>query len=268
MSVLVPRLLRSGVLALWAVVLGAMIATGRINAYLHPAFQPWTLAAAIVLGILALLVLLAPETDAVGCLPAEARSLPAQLLGTLLLTAPLLTAFLGSESSFSATTVRNRTYVQDVTQLPGITPVEPALPGETNSAAADLFVGPDGPPKTPTGEVAAEVIDLLYAAQVPEMRPDFENHRVQFIGQLMPARHNNPHGDRYDIIRMFMTCCAADAQPVAVTVEPAAKTTLPEMSWVKVTGTATFPVVGGQSTPLVKDVVIEKTDPPQNTLIY
>lgn len=268
MMELVPRLLRSGVLFLWAGVLGAMIFTGRINAYLHPVFQPYTLAAGIVLAILAVLVLLAPESEAVGCQPQAGQTLTNSILGALVLSVPLLTAFLGSDSSFSATTVRNRTYVQDVTQLPGATPVDPALPDDNNPAAADLFVGQNGPPKTPTGEVAAEVIDLLYAAQVPEMRPDFENQRVQLIGQLMPARTNNPHGDRIDIVRMFMTCCAADAQPIAVTVAPATKTSLPEMTWVKVIGKATFPIFSGQCVPLIEDATIEKTQPPKETFLY
>ena len=40
------------------------------------------------------------------------------------------------------------------------------------------------------------------------------------------------------------------------------------MTWVKVTGKATFPIVGGQRMPLIENGVIEKTDPPQDTFLY
>jgi uncharacterized repeat protein (TIGR03943 family) len=118
------------------------------------------------------------------------------------------------------------------------------------------------------GDVQAEVIDLLYAAQLPEMRPSFENKQVEVIGQLMPAKENNPKGDHYDVVRMFMTCCAADAQPVALPIQPAAKPGLPEMTWVKVTGKATFPVVGGQRHPMLEGATVEKTKPPEDTYLY
>ena len=46
---------------------------------------------------------------------------------------------------------------------------------------------------------------------------------------------------------MFMTCCAADARPVATLFEIDQKPELPEMTWVKVTGTATFPIENGRA---------------------
>lgn len=271
MNSLPQRLLSSGVLAVWAAVLCIMVLSGRINSYLHPAFHPYALAAGVVLALLALLVLLAPDLDA-GCTPPARSSLGHTILA-LVLVGPLLIAFAASDSTFSATTVRNRTYVQDIRQLPGAPPpstVEPALPEEDpgNPAAAELFTGADGPPRTAAGEIKAEVIDLLYAAQLPELRPDFDNQPVQMIGQLMPTRGPNPDRDRHDLVRMFMTCCAADAQPVAVTVQTDAPVDLPEMSWVLVSGTATFPLVGGQRQPLITNGRIEKTPPPRETLIY
>jgi uncharacterized membrane protein YcgQ (UPF0703/DUF1980 family) len=116
--------------------------------------------------------------------------------------------------------------------------------------------------------VKAEVIDLLYAAQLPEMRPTFENKTVELIGQLMPAKEHNPDGNRYDLVRMFMTCCAADVQPIAIALQPAEKPTQPEMTWVKASGTATFPVIDGQRRPLLENVTIEKTDPPEDAYLY
>ena len=51
------------------------------------------------------------------------------------------------------------------------------------------------------------------------MRADFENKEVELIGQFMPPRADNPKGDRFNLVRMFVICCAADARPVAITVK-------------------------------------------------
>ncbi len=272
MTSLLHRFLTAGVLIVWGTVLGAFYFTGRITAYLHPNFQPFTLAAGIVLVVLALLVFLAPDLEA-SCAPATDRSPLRSVLLALVLVVPLLVTFAHSEDSFSASTVTNRTYVQDIAQLPGATspaPVEPALPdGESSGqSSGDTPADPDAFPKNAAGDLQVQSIDFLYAAQLPDMRAQLENQSVEVIGQLMPAKTNNPKGDRFDVIRMFMTCCAADAQPVALPVAPKEKPNLREMTWVKVTGKATFPVVGGQRMPLIENGKIEKTDPPEDTYLY
>jgi len=43
---------------------------------------------------------------------------------------------------------------------------------------------------------------------------------------------------------------------------------LPEMAWVKVTGTAAFPLEGGQRKPLIQNAVIEKIEPPEDPYLY
>lgn len=263
MTSLLQRLISAGILMTWGSVLCALYFTSRLEAYLVPTFQPLTLAGGVVLVVLAFLVLLAPtDENAGGCAPA---SWPARVLGAVVLIGPLFVALGTSQDQFGASMVANRNYASDVAQLP-TTAATDALPGEDPAAA-----GTDEPPKPPTnaqGDLKAEVIDLLYAAQLPDMRPTFEDKKVEIIGQLMPAKENNPQGDRYDVVRMFMTCCAADVQPIALPVHPGAKPELPEMTWVKVTGTAAFPVVGGQRRPLIENATIEKTEPPDDTYLY
>jgi uncharacterized membrane protein YcgQ (UPF0703/DUF1980 family) len=53
------------------------------------------------------------------------------------------------------------------------------------------------------------------------------------------------------------------ARPVAVTVQTAKKDSIAEMSWVKVTGKATFPVEGGQRIPMVVAKEVALCDPPE-----
>jgi len=63
-------------------------------------------------------------------------------------------------------------------------------------------------------------------------------------------------------------CCAADARPVAVTVQTSQAAKLPEMSWIKVTGKATFPVEAGRSVPVVEADSVTPTDAPPESFIY
>jgi uncharacterized repeat protein (TIGR03943 family) len=274
MNSIAHRLLTSGVLIVWGAVLCAFYFTGRITAYLHPTFQPFALAAGCVLVAFALLTLLAPNLDA-SCGAGAPRSSVHGVLLALVLVGPLLFAFANSQDSFGASTVANRTYVQDIAQLPAALPptaADPALPDDGSTTGPGDTASPaDQPPEFPknaAGDLQAQVVDFLYAAQLPDVRSQLEGKPVEVIGQLMPAKSNNPHGDRFDVIRMFMTCCAADAQPLAVSIQPREKSKLAEMTWVKIRGRATFPVISGQRMPLIDEASIEKTDPPEDTYLY
>ena len=91
-------------------------------------------------------------------------------------------------------------------------------------------------PRNEAGQIKAQTVDLLYAAEEPTMRADFENKDVEVIGQFMPARANNPEGDRFNLVRMFVICCAADARPVAISVQmdkvqPTARDELGKSHW-------------------------------------
>ena len=84
----------------------------------------------------------------------------------------------------------------------------------------------------------------------------------------MPDASNNASGHRFKAVRMFMTCCAADARPVATLVECDTLPKLPEMTWIKVTGTATFPVENGRRISILKAERVEKSAPPEETMLY
>ena len=84
----------------------------------------------------------------------------------------------------------------------------------------------------------------------------------------MPDASNNGSGKRFKAVRMFMTCCAADARPVATLVEADALPNLPEMTWIKVTGTATFPIENGRRISVLKADRVEKSGPPEESMLY
>jgi uncharacterized membrane protein YcgQ (UPF0703/DUF1980 family) len=84
----------------------------------------------------------------------------------------------------------------------------------------------------------------------------------------MPAKEKNASGNRFSLVRMFVMCCAADARPVAVSVETKVPMESAEMSWVKVQGKATFPLEGGRRIPVVVAESITPCDPPPESFIY
>ena len=137
----------------------------------------------------------------------------------------------------------------------------PAQPAE-ESKPADYLV------RTPDGTIVAEVLDLLYAAQDNLLRKDFEGKRVELVGQFMPDTSSNASGNRFKAVRMFMTCCAADARPVATLAEAEKLPAFPEMTWVKITGTATFPLEKGRRISVLHAEKIEKAEPPSEAMIY
>ena len=88
------------------------------------------------------------------------------------------------------------------------------------------------------------------------------------IGQFMPVKDSTD--GRFQVVRMFMVCCAADARPVAVhALPPSPNATLPaEMAWAKVVGKVTFPLENGRRVPLVHADKVTPCDPPSEAMLY
>jgi uncharacterized repeat protein (TIGR03943 family) len=190
---------------------------------------------------------------------------------TAILVVPLLGSVWISPSQFGAVAVMNRGLADSIADLPGYVPFsEPALPTEDGS------VGPEGDlidtgaylMKNEAGQIVASPMDLLYAAHDPGMMQDFENQEIEIVGQFFPAKKNNPTGDRFSLIRMFVMCCAADARPVAVSVRAPHQENFADMSWVRVTGKATFPLEGGNRVPVILADAVEPCEAPRESFMY
>ncbi len=265
MTLTIQRCLSAAVLAVWGVLLVYFFASGRIGDYLHPGFHPATIASGIVLLALSAIMLFAAPEDCACCTGGKQRGVW-PFVTAAVLTAPVLSAVALSPSQFGTTAVANRGVVESLDSLPGyLPPVEPPLPGQSDSTPRDPVTAL---PVTNDGKLRAETVDLLYAAQDSGMRADFENKTVEMIGQWMPARENNPNGDRHSLVRMFVMCCAADARPVAVAVQTKQNPNLPEMGWVRVTGKATFPFEGGRNIPVIEADAVATAEPPAESFIY
>ena len=267
------RYLSAGVLTIWGVMLAYFYFSGRLASYLHPSFHVWTGISGVILMLLAAgLLFLAGGEDPCceGCDHSHAKSSPLRsVLTALVLVVPLLVAATVSPDQFGAATVSNRGFIEGINDLPSYKPyAEPLLPAADGAQASGAEGTGDGYlPRNEAGQIKAQTVDLLFAAEESTMRADFENKDVEVVGQFMPARASNP-GDRFELVRMFVICCAADARPVAISVQMDKVQPAPEMSWVKVIGKAAFPVENGRTIPLVVAESVTPCDPPEETFIY
>ncbi len=282
MNKLFARWLPCATLAAWSTVLLYFFFSGRVQAFLHPTFRPYVLAAGLVMAGMSLVFLLFPA-DANCCSSAEcghglSRFAIGKILTFLVLLLPITAAAVFSPDGFGRDAMLNRGILTEATglrapaaQTKPLTAPAHTLPTKGN-APAPAPATSSGPPdyltRTPDGHIVAEVLDLLYAAQDNALRKDFEGKAVELTGQLMPDASNNAGGHRFKAVRMFMTCCAADARPVATLVECETLPPLPEMTWIKVTGTATFPIENGRRISVLKADRIEKSAPPDETMLY
>jgi uncharacterized repeat protein (TIGR03943 family) len=269
------RYLSAGVLTIWGTMLGYFVISGRLASYLHPSFHFWTAASAVVLVLLAAGLLFLPEHGVHECESCcdhvHDQQTPVRSgVTAAVLVLPIVLAATISPDQFGAVTVSNRGYIESLNDLPSYQPyVEPTLPESDDSQPASASEG-DGTyiSKTATGQIKAQTIDLLYAAEEPTIRADFEGKEVEVIGQFMPARESSAQKDRFNLVRMFIICCAADGRPVAITVQTDGPQGVPEMSWIKVTGTASFPIESGRRVPLLVAKSVTPCEPPEETFIY
>ncbi len=307
MQSLFARWLPAATLATWSAVLLYYHFSIQMKDMLAPEFRVYAFIAALVLGVMALCFILF-KGDATCCSSGEcghglSRLSTGKLLTFFILLVPVVVAArYDPREGFSGTMVRNRGTATTLEQLgsafprpsDGKTdfrkPVDLSLPSKDGSTppttdtpqpavvAATPSPGSQPPAaekttadylvRTPDGKIVAEVLDLLYAAQDNLLRQDFEGKPVELVGQFMPDSAGKPGIARFKAVRMFMTCCAADARPVATLVEADKLPDFPEMTWVKITGVPTFPVEKGRRISVLRAEKVEKTEPPSEAMIY
>jgi uncharacterized repeat protein (TIGR03943 family) len=280
------RLLTLITLLLWGGTMLYFWWSGRIASYLHPQFHPYVLAAAAGLLLLAVLWWWASrETDAgcgdCGCHHDHDEEQPRSrlsggaLFAFLVLLLPLSAAAFISPSQFGEAMVMNRGIVTDISQLPS---AEKPGAGWEDAPAWDESIedvdmtwdenreeGVEYFTRRPDGSIQIETLDLLFAAQEPGLREEFENQRVSIVGQYVPPRGGAEGG--FDLVRMFVVCCAADARPLGIKVTGGA-VAVPRMGWVRITGVARFEDNGGWPEPVLQLEKIEEVEAPRESFLY
>jgi uncharacterized repeat protein (TIGR03943 family) len=249
MKTLADRWLPGVALFAWSFLLLYFHISGRIQAFLHPSFRPGVLLAGLVILLLGLAWIFIPEKHECcaegGCGSEQEHAGPWRVIGLVIILAPVALGLSLQGDAFGTGTMLNRGIIVDAQSLKTAKPVR-AAPASTQ----------------------VEVFDLLYAVQDERLRAGFENRTVELIGQWMPAKSTNIAVKRFKVVRMFMVCCAADARPIAALVDCREDPGIPNMAWVKVTGTPTFPTENGKTIALVEADQVVVTDPPEETMLY
>lgn len=271
MMTLAHRWLPGFTLLAWSAVLLFLTANGQVKSLLTPAFRPWVIVAGVVLAAMALALFLIrkPATDCCGCEHDHdhgeeehhhgmTSSNTGRLLTSFILIVPMVVAAMFSPDSYSASTVRNRGLIENSSGLGKMLPPESVSPGSVL----------DYMEKTPDGYYSAEVVDFVFAADEPDLRNALDGQTVAVVGQILEETENNPNGNRFKVMRMFMMCCAADARPVGVAVETEALPDIPEMSWIRVVAKATFQLEGGRNQPVLQAISVKKVDPPEESMLF
>lgn len=291
-------------LALWGGFLLWLSFTGQLSTYLHPSLQHYTAAAGVILLVLAafaarsLIITPHPQShhecchghhdqheqeheyehgdpghegndghDAGHHHGEEESGWIALFFKTLLLLLPLFIILFGQGTKFTMTTVQNRGVVDDLQKLPSAN-ASAASAASASSQSGSTASSSQG---ASSGAMPVQIFDMLYAVQIPSYREEFEGKEVELTGQYVPLTTGNPKGDRFQAISMFITCCAADAKPVGVTIQSpsgAPPLKVPEMGWVKITGKPVFPMEGGRRTAIIEATKVEECPAPSEPFVY
>lgn len=168
----------------------------------------------------------------------------------------------------------NRGIVSDLSELPSASPAfnswtDAPLVGDEGIPDVTDLNGEEGVEyftRGADGAIQLETIDLLFAAEEPVLREQFENQRVSIIGQYIPPRGEKTGG--FDLVRMFVVCCAADARPLGIKITTPKLIEVPRMGWVKITGVAKFETNNGRLEPRLEAESIEEVEAPRETFLY
>ncbi|MBU3664457.1 MAG: TIGR03943 family protein [Chthoniobacterales bacterium] len=280
---MMKRVLATVALAVWSATLMWLWLAGRLADYLHPQFHtPVAVAAFVLMALVPLWWWASGESNGHACGCHHDHEEPAQrgegfwsLAMFALLIVPVAASAFVSPGQFGEAAVRNRGIVSDVSLLP----TAPAL-GDSLESAPEIGAGEELPDvadfggeegveyftRGDDGAIQLEIIDLLFAAEEPALRETFENEKVAVVGQYAPRPGKD--AGAFDLVRMFVVCCAADARPLGVKVSGITQDGLESMGWVRVTGVARF---AGQEGAVETSLELEKIEPveaPDNKLLH
>ena len=101
------------------------------------------------------------------------------------------------------------------------------------------------------------------AAQDPVFQQDFNGKRVGLIGKFFPK--DTTH---FELICTLVTCCAVDAQLLALRVDASNVPALDKMVWTKVIGRVSFAKIGEDNVPIIAAEKITAIPSPQEQFVY
>ncbi|MFP6858477.1 MAG: TIGR03943 family protein [Roseibacillus sp.] len=117
-------------------------------------------------------------------------------------------------------------------------------------------------PRTAEGNYQLTITELYWSAGDEEIMKAYEGLPAELEGRLIEEDSKlNPKGNRKRLYRVFMTCCAADAQVLGLALEfEGPLPGLADKTWIKVTGTVGYERIDKQDFAYLK-VANLKTGP-------
>jgi uncharacterized repeat protein (TIGR03943 family) len=278
-------LIQGLILLLWATVMVYYYTSGRIVAYLTSDgfFRTQCLIAGLILSVIALFNWFNREpahTDCHDCHEhentlANSSSWAGFICAAALLTVPIGASALYSPDRFSdafnmkkldAATVLKKNN-PNAAALPAASKATPLNKNTTGTFTVDDLVKETGG-RTPEGHIKLQLIEVyMMPAQKPDVREVVSSQTVETVGQLIKDKNNQ---GQPKLFRMMVTCCAADARPIAVPVEFTSETppTWKELGWYKVSGKIIYRQENGASTAVFQASAITPEKPPRSQFLF
>lgn len=223
--------------------------TGRVRLFVAASYVWLPPAAGVLLLAMAVARLVRLRPGCAGDACADAHKPPTsarRVLYALVLLLPVGLALAINPQQFSADGVRKR-------RAPSA-----ARDVALEQAVAWILGRPQAPPAgTAPVLLPAEptVRDLLALAEQGQ-QPDLAGRFVTLVGQCSPR--DSGAGRRFDLYRLLVTCCIADAQALSIEVVSPAGTLLEDGQWIRVGGVVRFDSPSGPALPVLHAAKIEK----------
>ena len=205
-----PRLLRSAALTTWAGFFAWLWVTGEMSRYLGPRTYWVVPFGAAVLGLAALM-----HVATLRRAEPSPRPSPTDLVATLLLVAPLIAVLIVPNADLGSLAASRKSTTGGV-----------AAAGELNPQADTVIENP-------------MFRDIAYAEESTRYADATgidEGSKVHLLG-FVDEGDGGPEGT-FELTRFYVSCCAADAIPYSVAVEPPpGAPELDDDAWAEVSGT-------------------------------
>jgi uncharacterized repeat protein (TIGR03943 family) len=248
------RCLAPAVFHAWTFALLYLLGGRRYTAFLRPEFGPF-LALALVIAATFMLATATRET-----LEGSAHSSAPRALGLL---APILFLAAVPDAALDGTAFSKRfvgpgSMKTDRRGPAGRSSVEPAETAGTPPATA----GAESPAAAPRPDPTSA--DLYTAPGL------YQGRKVTVIGRIRRDKQLKDHFGSVDTVvyRFLFTCCAADALPLAIALEPETAVSFENDQWVRAEGTFELRQLGDDRVPVVGGAVIRPEKAPADPYLY
>ena len=158
----------------------------------------------------------------------------------------------------------------------GLAPEQPLGSGALgNREVAVASLPPTALQSTPAGRAtrsaAAEalgrsMLEWLVEFHVADDPDRFAGQEARITGFV--SRDSALRPDQVRLSRFLLSCCVADAMPIAIVAEAAELALVPDDQWLTVRGRFTVAEIGGERMPILVAVDVEPIDPPPVPYLY